>query len=64
MRVDDTSPPIRYHIHTIIEAIYQLKPLPDWWVQFEGSHEALSFGADKPAWEVGGKVHITFMKEE
>jgi hypothetical protein len=55
--------PTRYHIHATIEAIYQCKDLPDWWVHFEGSREALSFGTDRPDWYVGDKVHITFMKE-
>lgn len=59
-----TDTPVRYHIHATVEAIYQLPTSPDWWVHFEGSREALSFGFDKPEWEVGDKVHITFMKEE
>jgi hypothetical protein len=53
----------RYHIHTTVEAIYQPKGSPNWFVHFEGSREALSFGEEKPEWEVGDKVHITFMKE-
>ena len=59
----DSPPTARYHIHAVVEAIYQPTGATNWFVHFEGSREALSFGPDKPEWEVGDRVHITFMKE-
>ena len=33
-----------------------------WYASFEGSHEALYVGNEKPAWDTGDKVKITFEK--
>lgn len=33
-----------------------------WFVQFEGSHEAIHLGNEKPTFEVGDTIRITFEK--
>ncbi len=62
--LEDEPIKVRYRIHAVVEAIYQGKVDSNWYVCFEGSHEALSFGPERPDFAIGDKVHITFMKEE
>lgn len=75
-----TDVAVRYHIHTAITAVREqfdkvyisgtgkeavfADVSRGWFVHFAGSWEALSVGPDKPDFDVGDKVHITFMKEE
>lgn len=57
------APPITrtiYVIYTRAKLIEQ-RGGEHWWVQFEGSWEALRFGEKKP-WDPGDMVKITFEK--
>lgn len=33
-----------------------------WFVSFEGSFESVRFGDEKPPWEVGDTIDVTFQK--
>ena len=38
---------------------YDTKPI-GWFVHFEGSSESINFGPEKPAWQDGDEIEITF----
>lgn len=55
------TPRTVYVIYTRAKHVYRLKDGVEWWVQFEGSWEALRFGEDRP-FDQGDMVKITFEK--
>lgn len=51
---------INYIVYTKVHQVYQIAE--DWHVHFEGSRESLNFGKEKPPYEVGEEIRITFEK--
>jgi len=56
---------VKYIVVTRVLSIKWLDDHPEgWFVHFEGSRESLNFGLERPVWEVGDVIEISFHKKE
>ncbi len=51
---------VQYTVLTKVQEIKWLNQPDGWFVHFEGSRESLNFGIERPQWEVGQQIKITF----
>jgi len=58
------NPTVKYIVVTRVLEIKWLNHPDGWYVHFEGSRESLNFGIDRPAWDVGDVIEISFHKKE
>lgn len=57
------EPPQTEIKYIIYSKVLEIKQMVDvWFVHFEGSRESLNLGSEKPAWNVGDTVKITFKR--
>lgn len=60
-KMEDVKELVRSYKNEAGEVITEMQSL-GWFIKFEGSHESVHFGGDKPPFNLGDKVKITFEK--